>query len=122
MADDSALPSIKRGIAARGPLQQAAEMSGAAAPSTASAVDQMSSPQEPAYEMKSEGEEGLGTPLDPPSGLTSTEEGLAPVVPEEKDVIPEGGYGWVIVICVALINAVTWGEHTSQHAAQVGSS
>ena len=26
-----------------------------------------------------------------------------------KDIPPEGGYGWVCVICVTLINAHTWG-------------
>jgi len=29
---------------------------------------------------------------------------------EVKDVIPNGGYGWVNVGCVVLQNSVTWGE------------
>lgn len=74
--------------------------------------------QEPAYEMKAEGEIALASPLDPLSGSATTEDGLSPVVAEEKDVIPEGGYGWVIVICVALINAVTWGRHTCRNFGQ----
>ena len=26
-----------------------------------------------------------------------------------EDIIPNGGYGWVVTFCVALINAHTWG-------------
>lgn len=35
-------------------------------------------------------------------------EPLAPLVPE-PDVAPDGGYGWVVVACVFMINAHTWG-------------
>jgi hypothetical protein len=28
---------------------------------------------------------------------------------EDKDVIPNGGYGWVNVACVVVQNSVTWG-------------
>ena len=28
---------------------------------------------------------------------------------KEKDVPPDGGYGWVCVACVAMINAHSWG-------------
>ena len=31
---------------------------------------------------------------------------------EEKDVIPDGGYGWVNVGCIVAQNSVTWGEHS----------
>lgn len=27
----------------------------------------------------------------------------------EKDDCPDGGYGWVVMICLVGINAVTWG-------------
>lgn len=27
----------------------------------------------------------------------------------KPDVLPDGGYGWVCVVCVALVNAHTWG-------------
>lgn len=30
-------------------------------------------------------------------------------IKEEEDVIPDGGYGWVCVFCIFLINAHTWG-------------
>ncbi|WVR06169.1 hypothetical protein IAU60_003199 [Kwoniella sp. DSM 27419] len=32
---------------------------------------------------------------------------------QEEDVNPEGGYGWVIVICLMASNAVTWGINTT---------
>lgn len=43
---------------------------------------------------------------------TGTEEISVPVDPDEKykrDVPPDGGYGWVCVVCVFWINAHTWG-------------
>ncbi|WWC70542.1 uncharacterized protein I206_104493 [Kwoniella pini CBS 10737] len=45
---------------------------------------------------------------------TKTEniENGAPATPEE-DVIPEGGYGWVVVGCIAALNATTWGINTT---------
>ncbi|WWC62320.1 uncharacterized protein I303_104916 [Kwoniella dejecticola CBS 10117] len=36
----------------------------------------------------------------------------APIIPEE-DIIPEGGYGWVVVGCIAALNATTWGINTT---------
>jgi hypothetical protein len=27
----------------------------------------------------------------------------------ERDVLPEGGYGWIIVACQIGVNATTWG-------------
>jgi hypothetical protein len=37
-------------------------------------------------------------------------------IPEEEtkpvDVPPDGGYGWVCVVCVALMNAHTWGVNS----------
>jgi len=32
---------------------------------------------------------------------------------EFKDVVPNGGYGWVNVGCVVLQNSVTWGKSVS---------
>ena len=32
---------------------------------------------------------------------------------EQQDEPPNGGYGWVCVACVALINAHTWGINSS---------
>jgi hypothetical protein len=32
---------------------------------------------------------------------------------EIKDVVPNGGYGWVNVGCVVLQNSVTWGMFTN---------
>jgi hypothetical protein len=26
--------------------------------------------------------------------------------------VPDGGYGWVVVMCIAAINAVTWGMYS----------
>ncbi|KAH7403541.1 MFS transporter-like protein [Cadophora sp. MPI-SDFR-AT-0126] len=34
-------------------------------------------------------------------------------VQKPDDVPPDGGYGWVVVICVSLINAHTWGINSS---------
>jgi len=33
--------------------------------------------------------------------------------PQVKDEPPNGGYGWVCVFCVFLINAHTWGVNSS---------
>lgn len=33
----------------------------------------------------------------------------APATAPEADVAPDGGYGWVVVGCVFMINAHTWG-------------
>jgi hypothetical protein len=35
---------------------------------------------------------------------------------EKTDVPPDGGYGWVCVACVALINAHTWGINSVSNA------
>lgn len=46
----------------------------------------------------------------------------APVDPEEKykrDVPPDGGYGWVCVICVFWINAHTWGINSVSENAPI---
>ncbi|OBT84632.1 hypothetical protein VE02_05476 [Pseudogymnoascus sp. 03VT05] len=56
-------------------------------------------------------------PADNLSSTTDTEKtpvGLAPLaaVPE-PDVAPDGGYGWVVVACVFMINAHTWGINSS---------
>jgi len=37
------------------------------------------------------------------------EEPRGPEVQKPDDVPPDGGYGWVVVACVSLINAHTWG-------------
>jgi hypothetical protein len=34
---------------------------------------------------------------------------------EEVDVPPNGGYGWVVVLCSFLINAHTWGLNSVSH-------
>ncbi|KFY87562.1 hypothetical protein V500_06892 [Pseudogymnoascus sp. VKM F-4518 (FW-2643)] len=52
------------------------------------------------------------------SSETDTEKtpiGLAPLAPlaPEADVAPDGGYGWVVVACVFMINAHTWGINSS---------
>lgn len=37
------------------------------------------------------------------------------LTPEQgSDAIPDGGYGWVIVVCVLASNAVTWGGSIAQ--------
>ena len=33
----------------------------------------------------------------------------------KEDVLPEGGYGWVCVLCCFLINAHTWGINSVSH-------
>lgn len=43
------------------------------------------------------------------------EKRVAPEDPEqstERDVAPDGGYGWVCVACTFLINAHTWGVNS----------
>ncbi|TVY81578.1 putative transporter MCH2 [Lachnellula suecica] len=45
-------------------------------------------------------------------GESGPEEGQQEV-PKTPDVPPDGGYGWVCVACVALINAHTWGVNSS---------
>lgn len=36
-----------------------------------------------------------------------------PAEEQEHDVLPNGGYGWVIVFCLLGLNACTWGVNTS---------
>lgn len=48
------------------------------------------------------------------SASKDTEAALAAIDPgvdeEKKDgALPNGGYGWVIVLCILLLNASTWG-------------
>lgn len=31
------------------------------------------------------------------------------IIVQDPEVVPEGGYGWVCVVCVFLVNACTWG-------------
>ncbi|KFY57751.1 hypothetical protein V497_05302 [Pseudogymnoascus sp. VKM F-4516 (FW-969)] len=60
-------------------------------------------------------------PAPPGSSETDTEKaaaeapvGLAPLADlPVPDVCPDGGYGWVVVACVFLINAHTWGINSS---------
>jgi hypothetical protein len=47
-----------------------------------------------------------------PTGQLEQQQNAAPDVLEDKyqrDVPPDGGYGWVCVACVFWINAHTWG-------------
>ncbi len=49
------------------------------------------------------------------SAIEDTAAALAetdPGIEEEKavDELPNGGYGWVIVVCILALNACTWGE------------
>jgi hypothetical protein len=34
--------------------------------------------------------------------------------PKPPDIPPDGGYGWVCVACVFLINGHTWGKHQAR--------
>lgn len=47
--------------------------------------------------------------IPPQDGLPADVEIPQQHQPEVADVPPNGGYGWVIVLCNALINAHTWG-------------
>ena len=38
----------------------------------------------------------------------------------EQDQIPDGGYGWVVVLCVFVINTATWGKMMSATYQQPG--
>ncbi|KAG9842406.1 putative monocarboxylate transporter, partial [Aureobasidium melanogenum] len=50
----------------------------------------------------------------PPGVVVNTEQPPADVVPAaEPPPAPNGGYGWVCVVCVALINGHTWGLNSS---------
>ncbi|KAH0401762.1 putative monocarboxylate transporter, partial [Aureobasidium melanogenum] len=50
----------------------------------------------------------------PPGVVVNTEQPPADVVPAaEPPPAPDGGYGWVCVVCVALINGHTWGLNSS---------
>ena len=50
----------------------------------------------------------------PPAVILNTEQPPTDVVPAtEPPPSPNGGYGWVCVVCVALINAHTWGLNSS---------
>jgi hypothetical protein len=49
------------------------------------------------------------------SAIEDTAAALAetdPGIEEEKEIdeLPNGGYGWVIVVCILALNACTWGE------------
>lgn len=39
--------------------------------------------------------------------------------PQESDVAPDGGYGWVCVFCVFMINAHTWGINSVGHSVAI---
>lgn len=43
------------------------------------------------------------------SASQAQEDGEASTVVLAKDATPDGGYGWICVACVFLINAHTWG-------------
>ncbi|KAH0365148.1 putative monocarboxylate transporter, partial [Aureobasidium melanogenum] len=50
----------------------------------------------------------------PPGVIVNTEQPPSDVVPAaEPPPAPNGGYGWVCVVCVALINGHTWGLNSS---------
>lgn len=50
----------------------------------------------------------------PPAAILNTEQPPTDVAPAtEPPPSPNGGYGWVCVVCVALINAHTWGLNSS---------
>ena len=44
------------------------------------------------------------------SSIPRSDEGLEAKKPE--DIPPDGGYGWVCVVCACLINANTWGVNS----------
>ncbi|KAM0746000.1 UM00103-like protein [Meredithblackwellia eburnea MCA 4105] len=52
----------------------------------------------------------LGT-IEAAAKLEKTHSGVS--VPADADVAPEGGYGWVVVLCTMGINSVTWGVNTT---------
>lgn len=41
---------------------------------------------------------------------------VPPGIESVDDAIPEGGYGWVCVVCISLINANTWGVNSVSYA------
>ncbi|KFZ17107.1 hypothetical protein V501_01898 [Pseudogymnoascus sp. VKM F-4519 (FW-2642)] len=47
------------------------------------------------------------------SSGTDTEKALVPLEEPRGDLAPDGGYGWVVVFCVFMINAHTWGINSS---------
>ncbi|KAF2272506.1 putative MFS transporter [Westerdykella ornata] len=49
----------------------------------------------------------------PPSGLPNGFETTTPRAQEGPEPPPNGGYGWIVTFCVALINAHTWGINSS---------
>ena len=50
------------------------------------------------------------------SSETDTEKTPAVAALPEQDVAPDGGYGWVVVACVFMINAHTWGINSVCHS------
>ena len=46
------------------------------------------------------------------SGLNQTNTVAHGNVVDQEDVPPDGGYGWVVCLCVFLINAHTWGVNS----------
>lgn len=54
---------------------------------------------------------GSRPPSRPPSRAEVAEALDAGVAAEHKDSseLPNGGYGWVVVVCVLALNACTWG-------------
>lgn len=39
--------------------------------------------------------------------------------PVDSQPIPEGGYGWVCVVCTFLMNAHTWGINSVRHITEI---